>query len=128
EPDIVWLCGVAEVWAPYFAVSGARGFTSGLANVDPRRSVALFRALKENRNADVEELRQGVRQFEELRNLDGGRNNVSVVKEALAQLGLCRRDVRPPISPVNAADRERVAHVLTEWGLRPGPGQQAGPS
>ena len=36
------------------------------------------------------------RRFEELRAADSSADNVSVVKEALAQLGLCRRDVRPP--------------------------------
>ena len=31
----VWVCGLAEMWAPYFWVGGARGFTSGLVNVAP---------------------------------------------------------------------------------------------
>ena len=38
--------------------------------------------------------------------------NVSVVKEALAQLGLCRAAVRPPISELTPAERAEVARVL----------------
>jgi 4-hydroxy-tetrahydrodipicolinate synthase len=37
-----------------------------------------------------------------------------VVKEALAQLGLCRRTVRPPISEVSAAERDEVAAILAD--------------
>jgi 4-hydroxy-tetrahydrodipicolinate synthase len=39
---------------------------------------------------------------------------VSVVKEALAQLGLCRRTVRPPISEVSPAERDEVATILAD--------------
>ncbi|NLU74375.1 dihydrodipicolinate synthase family protein [Streptomyces sp. HNM0575] len=116
---LVWLCGVAELWAPYFALSGAAGFTSGLACVDPRRSVGLFQALTEHRNAEAMRLWREIRRFEELRARNGAENNVSVVKEALAQLGLSRREVRPPITPVDDGDREAVAEILAGWGLRP---------
>ena len=46
-PDhIIWVGGLAEVWAPSFYAVGARGFTSGLINVWPERSVAINRALE----------------------------------------------------------------------------------
>ena len=41
-----------------------------------------------------------IRRFEELRAANGSANNVTVVKEALASLGLCRREVRPPSRPL----------------------------
>ncbi len=44
-------------------------------------------------------------------------NNVSVVKEALAQLGLCRADVRPPSRPLTGGKREQVCAALAGWGL-----------
>jgi 4-hydroxy-tetrahydrodipicolinate synthase len=62
-----------------------------------------------------------IRPFEELRAATESSNNVSVVKEALAQLGLCRRDVRPPIRPLGTVDRARVAEILASWGLRDEP-------
>ena len=47
-PDhITWTGGLAEVWAPTFYAVGARGFTSGLINIWPERSVAINTALEE---------------------------------------------------------------------------------
>ena len=55
---------------------------------------------------------QRLRPFEDLRARYHNALNVSVVKEALAQLGLCRPDVRPPISPLSDAERAEVAAIL----------------
>lgn len=41
NPAISWVGGLAEVWAPPLCAVGARGFTSGLINVWPERSVAI---------------------------------------------------------------------------------------
>ncbi|PSK89616.1 4-hydroxy-tetrahydrodipicolinate synthase [Murinocardiopsis flavida] len=115
-----WLCGAAETWAPFFAIAGATGFTSGLVGVDPARSLRLLAALRAgDMGAAMAEWR-GVRGFEDLRLRSGAENNVSVVKEALHQLGLCSRDVRPPITPLRAADAAAVADILAEWGLSRG--------
>ena len=59
------------------------------------------------------------RPFEELRAADSSADNVSVVKEALAQLGLCRADVRPPSRPLPGDLRAQVTAILSAWGLRP---------
>src|SRR5699024_9081076 len=32
EHNILWICGTAEKWAPFYYHAGARGFTSGLVN------------------------------------------------------------------------------------------------
>src|SRR3954469_7674781 len=37
----LWVCGLAEGWAAPFYAVGAKGFTSGLVNVDPARSLAI---------------------------------------------------------------------------------------
>ena len=51
-----------------------------------------------------------IRRFEELRARQRqSANNVTVVKEALASLGLCRRDVRPPSRALPEAERAEVA-------------------
>ncbi|HLT99456.1 MAG TPA: dihydrodipicolinate synthase family protein, partial [Burkholderiaceae bacterium] len=42
-PDIVWVCGLAETWAPAMYAVGAQGFTSGLINIWPERSVEILR-------------------------------------------------------------------------------------
>ena len=46
NPEIVWVGGLAETWAPPLCAVGARGFTSGLINVWPEHSVAIHAALE----------------------------------------------------------------------------------
>jgi 4-hydroxy-tetrahydrodipicolinate synthase len=60
------------------------------------------------------------RPFEELRAADSSADNVSVVKEALAQLGLCRPDVRPPSHRVSGDVRGQITTILRDWGLAAG--------
>ncbi len=115
--QLTWVAGLAELSAPgYFAV-GATGFTSGLANVAPQLSVQMFNALKAGEFGAAMEFWEFIRKFEELRAANESANNVSVVKEALAQLGLCRRDVRPPASALAEADRSAVGVLLNSWSL-----------
>ncbi|MFD4671079.1 dihydrodipicolinate synthase family protein [Lentzea sp. NPDC058450] len=114
---LTWIAGLAELSAPgYFAV-GATGFTSGLANVAPQLSVQMFRCLRAGEFGAAMEFWEFLRGFEELRAVHESANNVSVVKEALAQLGLCRRDVRPPASVLSDADRSAVGVLLNSWSL-----------
>ncbi|SFW57417.1 dihydrodipicolinate synthase family protein [Amycolatopsis australiensis] len=113
----VWIAGLAELSAPgYFAV-GATGFTSGLVNVDPAISLEMFRALSTGDYPAAMTVWERIRPFEELRAANGNANNVSVVKEALAQLGLCRPDVRPPSRLLTAAEREQLSGLVSTWGL-----------
>jgi 4-hydroxy-tetrahydrodipicolinate synthase len=58
-----------------------------------------------------------VKPFEDLRARRSAANNVPVVKEALAQLGVCGRTVRPPISEVPEAERAEVAALLAGLGV-----------
>ena len=58
------------------------------------------------------------RRFEELRLADASADNVSVVKEALAQLGLCRADVRPPSRPLPDRVKQEISAILASWGLK----------
>ncbi len=91
-----WLAGLAEPYAPGYWAYGARGFTSGLANVSPSLSLSLLGALRAGDAAGAMDTWELIRPFEDLRAAGGSADNVAVVKEALAQLDLCGRDVRPP--------------------------------
>jgi 4-hydroxy-tetrahydrodipicolinate synthase len=116
-PELTWLCGLAELWAPFFRVAGATGFTSGLVTIDPARSLRMAAALDgDDFMAAMREWRE-VRDFEHMRARRGSENNVSAVKEALAQLGLCDRRVRPPITELRQAERDEVTATLVSWGL-----------
>jgi 4-hydroxy-tetrahydrodipicolinate synthase len=114
---LTWLAGAAELTAPAFWAVGARGFTSGLANVNPALALGMLEAL---RNNDFQAAMQGwesARRFEELRLANGSADNVSVVKEALAQLGLCRAGVRPPSRPLPEDIKAEIGGILTSWGM-----------
>jgi 4-hydroxy-tetrahydrodipicolinate synthase len=114
---LTWLAGAAELTAPAFWAVGARGFTSGLANVHPALALGMLDALRHNDFAAAMHKWEAARRFEELRLADGSADNVSVVKEALAQLGLCRAAVRPPSRPLPAQIKEEISGILQSWGL-----------
>jgi 4-hydroxy-tetrahydrodipicolinate synthase len=60
---------------------------------------------------------ESVRRFEELRAADASADNVAVVKEAMAQLGLCRAAVRPPSRLLPAPIKAEISGILASWGL-----------
>lgn len=111
-----WIAGLAEPYALSYAAHGADGFTSGLVNVNPRLSLRLRDALRAGDHGRARELLDAVAEFEELRAADRSENNVSVVKEALHQLGWCDRAVRTPSTTLPPPGRAAVAAVLDRWG------------
>lgn len=117
--ELAWICGLAELWAPFFWVAGATGFTSGLANVDPGISLEMLRCLRGGDHDAAMRVWRSIKPFEDLRARRNSANNVSVVKEALAQLGLCDRRVRPPLETLRAAERDEVAAILAGWATSP---------
>jgi 4-hydroxy-tetrahydrodipicolinate synthase len=112
-----WLAGAAELTAPAFWAVGARGFTSGLANVNPSLSLDLLHALQASDFGTAMKLWEQVRRFEELRLARSSADNVSVVKEALGQLGLCTPDVRAPSRPLPQPVKDEISGILRSWGM-----------
>lgn len=113
----VWVAGLAELYAPAYWAVGATGFTSGLVNVAPGLSLAVLAALRAGDYPEAMRIWELVRPFEELRAARRSADNVSVVKEALAVLGLCRSDVRPPSRPLPGDVRDEVAALVRGWRL-----------
>lgn len=114
---LAWICGVAESWAPFFWPGGACGFTSGLVNLTTDFSLGMLVTLDGGDYAQAMSLWNTVRPFEELRARHHNGNNVSVVKEAMAQMGLCEATVRPPISELTHHEKEEVSRILVQLGL-----------
>ncbi|MFE2637534.1 dihydrodipicolinate synthase family protein [Streptomyces scopuliridis] len=112
---LLWITGLAESYAPAYWQAGARAFTSGLVNVAPAVSLELLEALRRGDYGAATRVWRQIRHFEELRARDASANNVSVVKEAMHQLGLCRRDVRPPSHPLSDALAREVAESMAQW-------------
>lgn len=115
---LVWVAGLAELSAPGYFAYGARGFTSGMVNVAPELSLRMLRAVRAGDRSDAMKVWELVRTFEQMRVANASAHNVSVVKEALAQLGVCRPDVRPPGHVPDEAGKAAITEVLDAWGLR----------
>lgn len=114
-----WICGLAEGWAAPFHALGARGFTSGLVNVVPERSLAIWRALEGNDYELARHLVDEIAGFETLRTKYGNGANVTVVKEALGLLGTPVGPVRLPGLPeLNESERAELRRVVAGWGAR----------
>jgi 4-hydroxy-tetrahydrodipicolinate synthase len=113
----VWVAGLAEPYAPSYFSAGATGFTSGLVNVAPSVSLNMLEALRSGDYAAAMKVWEQIRRFEELRAANASANNVTVVKEALASLGLCRREVRPPSRPLPEGERAEVAAIAAGWSI-----------
>ena len=118
DPSITWVGGLAEVWAPAFYAVGARGFTSGLINVWPERSMAIHAALEASDYATARDLIAGMRAFEEIRAEELNGTNVTGVKAALAAMGDDCGPTRPPSAwPLTEAQQARMTDFLTTNGL-----------
>ncbi|MEU6066359.1 dihydrodipicolinate synthase family protein [Streptomyces sp. NPDC047082] len=113
----VWVAGLAEPYAPSYFSAGATGFTSGLVNVAPAASLNMIEALRSGDYPAAMKVWEQVRRFEELRAANGSADNVTVVKEALASLGLCRREVRPPGRQLSEDERAEVAAIVAGWSI-----------
>ncbi|WP_405545989.1 dihydrodipicolinate synthase family protein [Streptomyces phaeochromogenes] len=113
----VWVAGLAEPYAPSYFSAGATGFTSGLVNVAPAVSLSMIEALRSGDYAGAMKVWEQIRRFEELRAANNSANNVTVVKEALASLGLCRREVRPPSKQLPESERAEVAAIAAGWSI-----------
>lgn len=114
----IWVCGLAESWAlPFYAI-GARGFTSGLVNVDPQRSLAVHAALETGDFVRARELVATIAAFEKLRTKFGNGANVTVVKTALEAIGYPVGPVRVPGQDrLDEADTRLVGEILAGWNL-----------
>jgi 4-hydroxy-tetrahydrodipicolinate synthase len=115
DQRLIWVGGLAEVWAPALCAVGARGFTSGLINVWPERSVAIHAALEAQDYATARRLIAGMRALEDVRAEEMGGANVPGVKAALALQGLDCGHARPPAAwPLSPGQTARIAAVLQD--------------
>ncbi|MBO9591175.1 dihydrodipicolinate synthase family protein [Devosia sp.] len=118
DPDIVWVGGLAEVWAPALYAVGARGFTSGLINVWPERSLAIHAALDNGDYVSANKLIAGMKAFEDIRAEEMNGTNVTGVKAALQALGRDCGPTRPPSAwPLSPPQQQKLEAFIAENGL-----------
>jgi 1-pyrroline-4-hydroxy-2-carboxylate deaminase len=88
---------------------GARGWVSGLTNVFPTESLALFAALQAG---ELERARRIYRWFMPLLHLDAEHDLVQSIKLAEQLLGRGSERVRPPRLPLAGARRSQVSALV----------------
>lgn len=120
DPSIVWVGGLAEVWAPTFYAVGARGFTSGLINIWPEHSVAIHAALEAGDYHRANALIEKMRVFEDIRAQEMNGTNVTGVKAALIAQGHdCGPTRAPSAWPLTAAQQAQLDGFMTDNELCP---------
>jgi 4-hydroxy-tetrahydrodipicolinate synthase len=116
-PGATWLCGTAELWAPFFHLLGAVGFTSGLANAAPAAGLAMEQALASDDIVAAMDVREHVRDIEELRQGDSFAYNVPTVRSLMALAGFDIGPARPPLGGLDAAGAKRVERAWQAWAV-----------
>ena len=116
DRELAWVGGLAEVWAPPLCAVGARGFTSGLINVFPERSVAIYNALEQSDYPLAMRLIGEMLPFEELRAQENNGANVTVVKAALQWMGNdCGATRAPSAWPLSDTQQQQLDTLLAGW-------------
>ncbi len=116
--DLAWIGGLAEVWAAPFYAVGARGFTSGLINMLPQRSVAIHDALERADYPLAMKLIGEILAFERLRAQENNGANVTVVKAALRLIGEdCGATRAPSAWPLSDAAAADLHTAMRDWGM-----------
>ncbi len=118
DPSIVWVGGLAEVWAPTFYAVGARGFTSGLINVWPERSLAIHEALEASEYNKANALIAEMQAFEDIRAEEMNGTNVTGVKAALQEIGIdCGPTRAPSAWPLTDRQQSKLHDFLRSNNL-----------
>ncbi|MFW9768864.1 MAG: dihydrodipicolinate synthase family protein [Candidatus Thorarchaeota archaeon] len=112
---IVWSCGTAERFAPFFFLAGAKAFTSGLCNFAPQVSKRMLDALVNGNYEEAMQVQKLIAPFEDLREGRGAANNVPIVKAAMDHVGLKGGLCRPPIHPLSSEERQAAISIINDW-------------
>jgi 4-hydroxy-tetrahydrodipicolinate synthase len=109
---IDWFCGHAERYAPYFALAGAPGYTSGAGNICPRVTLAMHAALAVGDYAEALRWQQILLPIEQYRARDANSYNVSFLKQAIRQTGLDFGPPRPPYRRLTEAECREIDAIV----------------
>lgn len=107
-----WYCGSAERYAPYFALAGAVGYTSGAGLICPRLTLAMHAALQAGRWDEAMRLQRPILPIEHYRARAGASYNISMLKYAVKVSGIDCGPTRPGQRRLTA-EEEREVESLT---------------
>ena len=109
---VEWYCGNAERYAPFFALAGARGYTSGAGNVCPYLTLALHAALRSGDWAEALRLQKTILPIEHYRAQADNSYNVSLLKHAIRQTGLDFGQPRPPYRRLTRSEQHEIDEMM----------------
>lgn len=106
--QVTWICGNAERWAPFYALAGTQGFTSGTANLVPRLALKLHDTLARGDFGEAMRLREAFCGMEDFRAEGATSYNIAALKHAMRRLGAEFGPARPPMRLLTTAEEQRV--------------------
>jgi 4-hydroxy-tetrahydrodipicolinate synthase len=107
-----WLCGSAERFAPYYMLAGATGYTSGAANLCPRLSLSMHRALAQGNMATALQRQRVLLPIEHYRARNGDSYGISLLKFGLTLRGFDCGHARPPQRRLTIAEQAEIEELL----------------
>jgi 4-hydroxy-tetrahydrodipicolinate synthase len=110
--------GIELLCFPILALGGA-GHVSATGNVMPRDVARLYDLVAAGRWEDARELHYHLLPMNDALFME---TNPVPAKAALAMMGKCRAEVRPPHAPLRPENEVKLKALLAEYGLLPGVG------
>lgn len=109
---IDWFCGTAERFAPFYALVGAPGYTSGAGNICPRLTLAMHAAMTAGEWERALQLQKVILPIEHYRARAGDSYNVSMLKHGIRQTGVDFGQPRPPQRQLTEAEMAEIDQFL----------------
>lgn len=109
---IDWFCGSAERFAPFFALAGSPGYTSGAGNICPRVTLAMHAAIAAGDWDEAMRLQRILLPIEHYRGRSGNSYNVSMLKYAMHHVGLDFGKPRAPFRQLTEAEEREIDEMM----------------
>ncbi len=112
EGRIDWYCGSAERFAPFFALAGSRGFTSGAGNICPGLALGLQAALEARDWTEAMRLQHLMLPIENYRDRQGSSFHVSLLKYAVTCTGIECGHPRAPQRQLTPKEEDEIRALV----------------
>lgn len=107
-----WYCGSAERYAPFFALAGSRGFTSGAGNICPALVLGVQHALQAGDWTEAMRLQRLVLPIENYRDRHDSSFHVSLLKYAVTCTGISCGIPRPPQRQLTSQEQAEIRQLV----------------
>lgn len=109
---IDWFCGSAERFAPFYALAGSPGYTSGAGSICPRVTLAMHAAMRAGNWPEAMRLQRIILPIEHFRARADNSYNVSFLKYAVTHTGLNFGEPRPPQRRLTVGEKREIDDII----------------